>query len=132
MYPSCRNVDRIFDNNRETWKWVVLGIGNVLTNSRHFERKEKGKLYVIEELFGSWVRKVQLCLLGKKKFESWNSEVRFEESGIPAFGLTSLGNIPALSDYVRKALLLLRVTIHEYSEVNFDYKCSLAFTRHRS
>lgn len=132
MYPSCRNVDRMFDNNRETWKWVVLGIGNVLTNSGHFDRKEQGRLYVIEELFGSGVRKAQLCLLGKeevRKLEQRNLFRRIWDSG---FGLTSLGSIPALSHYVRNALFLLRVTIHEHSEVNFNYKCRLAFARYRS
>jgi hypothetical protein len=57
----------MFDNNRETWKWVVLRIGNVLTNSGHFDRNEQGRLYVIEELFGSGVRKAQLCLLGERR-----------------------------------------------------------------
>src|ERR1035438_1328662 len=97
----------MFDNNRETWKWVVLGIGNVLTNSRHFDRKKKGRLYVIEELFGSGVRKAQLCLLGKK-FESWNSEVRFEESGIRAFWSNLFGYHPSLVAANKSVSLSLR------------------------
>jgi hypothetical protein len=40
----------MFDNSRETWKCGVLGIGNVLTNSRHFDRKDQGRLYMIEGL----------------------------------------------------------------------------------
>jgi hypothetical protein len=95
----------------------------VLTNSRHFERKEQGKFCWIEELFESGEERAVVFVGGSKIVDGSRVGTDYLMTRIliwsrPIWVITTY----TVTTILYSRLFNLRVNRHEYFEVTLDFK----------